>query len=861
MQLRKCSQFIFLVLLLVVMVMCCQKKIDVFAEDKGNSEEKNNIEQSETIEEKQENNDSVAVDNIDALGDETDNTHLTQLPNSENREIPDSPDLNQIEREKITWDYFKGKGLNDYAIAGIMGNLFCESGINPKNLENSKEHLLGYNDDTYTKAVDNNTHDFVNDKSGYGIAQWTFWSRKKGLFDLSKSRNISIGDLYLQLDYLWKELSVDYLNVYNDAQSASSVRMMSDSFLVNFERPKDYSQANFLKRWQSGLGYLRSFGKLQEPGENSIFEGKTYRIKNVYSNKYLTAYGTSITQVEKIKVKDQMFILKQLSNGNYTITNLAKNKNIDSVNNDNGTKVILWDSHNGMIQQFIIKRNVNGTFSIISAYSNKALDVISKNSWGNIIQYYSHDGSIQQFLFEAVSDEELNFLNEPLANGHYYIKNVYTNKYLAAYGDNIVQTNSKESYKSDFKIELLPNGNYLITNLGKSIDVVNRENGTEPILYKTHGGAIQQFILRRNPNKSYSIISVYSGKALDVVTNNTNVKLIQYRSHFGTLQQFNFEPITLDYYKGYDKDGYYRIKSLYSQKYLTAGKEHVMQANYANTAAQAFYIEKLSNGNVIISNLANNKSIDVVDKDSMTRPIFFNSHSGQVQQFKIIKNSNGAFSIVSSYSGKALDVGGKNNWTAVIQYNAHFGSVQQFIIEKIDGSELDYMRTSNKIFEVPITYFVDRSKMTANHGYIDGKYNENKISMIVIHHWGNESTTSFNSVVSWFLNPSSMVSAHYVVEENRVAQMVNESDPAWHAGDARANKMSIGIECRPQATNGDYQTVAELVANIWSRKGIIPLYPHKSFTATSCPGKWNLNRITNMALNIYNKYAPTYARA
>ena len=28
-------------------------------------------------------------------------------------------------------DYFKAKGLNEYGIAGLMGNLFAESGLNP----------------------------------------------------------------------------------------------------------------------------------------------------------------------------------------------------------------------------------------------------------------------------------------------------------------------------------------------------------------------------------------------------------------------------------------------------------------------------------------------------------------------------------------------------------------------------------------------------------------------------------------------------------------------------------------------------------------------------------------------------------
>lgn len=36
---------------------------------------------------------------------------------------------------KFVWDYFKGKGLTDYGIAGLMGNLYAESGLRSNALE------------------------------------------------------------------------------------------------------------------------------------------------------------------------------------------------------------------------------------------------------------------------------------------------------------------------------------------------------------------------------------------------------------------------------------------------------------------------------------------------------------------------------------------------------------------------------------------------------------------------------------------------------------------------------------------------------------------------------------------------------
>jgi hypothetical protein len=77
------------------------------------------------------------------------------------------------------WDYFKAKGLNDFGVAGLMGNLYAESGLRPTNLQNTYEKKLDMSDAEYTAAVDAGVYtNFVNDSAGYGLAQWTYWSLK-----------------------------------------------------------------------------------------------------------------------------------------------------------------------------------------------------------------------------------------------------------------------------------------------------------------------------------------------------------------------------------------------------------------------------------------------------------------------------------------------------------------------------------------------------------------------------------------------------------------------------------------------------------------------------------------------------------
>lgn len=180
--------------------------------------------------------------------------------------LPNSMALIGSTNEEMIWNYLKAKGLNDYGVAGLMGNLYAESGLNPKNLQNSYEKSLGYTDDTYTAAVDSGLYGgFVNDAAGYGLAQWTYWSRKQALLAYCMNAGASIGDLGAQLNFLIKELSESYPGVLNTLKNASSVLEASNAVLLKFERPADQSASVQSKRASYGQSYYDRFsGSTQE---------------------------------------------------------------------------------------------------------------------------------------------------------------------------------------------------------------------------------------------------------------------------------------------------------------------------------------------------------------------------------------------------------------------------------------------------------------------------------------------------------------------------------------------------------------------------------------------------------------------
>ena len=145
--------------------------------------------------------------------------------------------------EKI-WHYFKSKGFNDYGIAGLMGNLYAESGFNPKNLQSNGNKKLGMTDDEFIVALDNGEYtkdQFIYDGFGAFLVQWTYFSRKKAVYEYIKSKEKSFGDLETQLDYIYKEISEYYKSVFNTLKTATSVREASDSVMLKYEKPANQS--------------------------------------------------------------------------------------------------------------------------------------------------------------------------------------------------------------------------------------------------------------------------------------------------------------------------------------------------------------------------------------------------------------------------------------------------------------------------------------------------------------------------------------------------------------------------------------------------------------------------------------------
>lgn len=151
-----------------------------------------------------------------------------------------------------------------------------------------------------------------------------------------------------------------------------------------------------------------------------------------------------------------------------------------------------------------------------------------------------------------------------------------------------------------------------------------------------------------------------------------------------------------------------------------------------------------------------------------------------------------------------------------------------------DQSEAKPPGTSEPSPKPPIKDFIRSPNVSSRNG--------EHIRRIVMHY-----TTSRNvdGTISWFLNPASKVSAHYIIARNGdIYQMVADADKAWHAKNANAD--SIGIE--HSAAPGDGMTPEQEAASVMLVRWLLSEYklpktaihghrftPENAGT-TDCPG-------------------------
>lgn len=164
--------------------------------------------------------------------------------------------------EQYIFNFLNEKIGNAVGACAVMGNLWVESSCRSVALEGTYAKKFGMTSQEYTDAFDNASEEeatkFFHDSAGYGLAQWTYWSRKKGLYTYAKARNSSVGDLDIQLNYLWEEIQ-KYKKVMPELLNPDSLRIASDAVAIYYEKPTHTEEKYLQNRANYGQKFYDQF--------------------------------------------------------------------------------------------------------------------------------------------------------------------------------------------------------------------------------------------------------------------------------------------------------------------------------------------------------------------------------------------------------------------------------------------------------------------------------------------------------------------------------------------------------------------------------------------------------------------------
>lgn len=126
-------------------------------------------------------------------------------------------------------------GISKAGACGLMGNMQLESALRANNAQDGMSKMT---DAEYTAAVDNGTYtNFARDAVGYGLCQWTYWTRKAALLSYAQNKGVSVGDEAMQVSFAVQELKSDYTALWGFLCKTDSVYDAASRVCTEYERP------------------------------------------------------------------------------------------------------------------------------------------------------------------------------------------------------------------------------------------------------------------------------------------------------------------------------------------------------------------------------------------------------------------------------------------------------------------------------------------------------------------------------------------------------------------------------------------------------------------------------------------------
>ena len=168
---------------------------------------------------------------------------------------------------QLIYKHLRDAGVSEAGALGLMGNWMAESGLEPNRVQGDfsqgRLQSTAYTDDLKKGRL--GRAQFARDQKGYGLAQWTYYTRKEALYDFWKNSGAdSIDDLRMQVRFALHELSEsgEYAGLWNVLKTTDDIWTATDKVCRLYERP--YFN-NVDARYQNALSLKGELDKVGTP--------------------------------------------------------------------------------------------------------------------------------------------------------------------------------------------------------------------------------------------------------------------------------------------------------------------------------------------------------------------------------------------------------------------------------------------------------------------------------------------------------------------------------------------------------------------------------------------------------------------
>ena len=142
------------------------------------------------------------------------------------------------EYQKV-YNLLRSAGLTEAGALGVLGNWDCESNCEPGRVQGDFSSYRSVSK-AYVNALNTGQLDidrFSNDQKGFGLAQWTYFTRKKELFTFWKSSGLPIDSAELQVAFAIKEFKRDYVSDFKIICTTNDIYVAVKAVCARFENP------------------------------------------------------------------------------------------------------------------------------------------------------------------------------------------------------------------------------------------------------------------------------------------------------------------------------------------------------------------------------------------------------------------------------------------------------------------------------------------------------------------------------------------------------------------------------------------------------------------------------------------------